>query len=80
MCTERKATGLFVVTSFLCDNAQYLNKSIYVVVRLNPGILLCFATGPGFNPQRRQLFSFLFFLSFSLKMLVYILLQALRFI
>ena len=22
MCTERKATGLFVLTSFLCDNAQ----------------------------------------------------------
>ena len=57
----------------------HINISIYVVVRLSPGIVLCFATGPGFNPQRRQLFSFLFSLV-SLKMLVYILLQALRFI
>ena len=23
MCTERKATGLFVLTSFLCDNESY---------------------------------------------------------
>ena len=43
--------------------------------------MLYFAMGPGFNPQRRQLFFFPFFSRFSLiplKVLVYILLQALR--
>ena len=34
-----------------------------MVVRLSPGIGLCFVTGPGFNSQRRQLFYFLFFAS-----------------
>ena len=48
-------------------SALHLNISIYVVMRLSPGIDLCFATGPGFNPQRRQLFFFPFFLSFLLK-------------
>ena len=30
MCTERKATGLFVLTDFLCDND---NSSFYEVIK-----------------------------------------------
>ena len=28
MCTERKATGLFVLADFLCDNAYYHVESV----------------------------------------------------
>ena len=34
MCTERKATGLFVLTSFLCDNDKIM-QSFYDVVILS---------------------------------------------
>ena len=37
MCTERKATGLFVLTSFLCDNgALVLSLHVHVPNVMEP--------------------------------------------
>ena len=36
MCTERKATGLFVLTSFRCDNALGLDRLSKLVSALKP--------------------------------------------
>ena len=67
-CIFLKAYCCFVrIKKYIVLSALHLNISIYVVVRLSPGIVLRFATGPGFNSQQRQLFFFPFFLSFLLK-------------
>ena len=55
--------GLGMTPIYGLKNGQI--KSLYVVVRLRAGIVLCFATGPGFNPQRRQLFLPFFLSRFS---------------
>ena len=34
VCTERKATGLFVLTSFLCDNDEILAHIVYAQKQL----------------------------------------------
>ena len=72
-CIFLKAYCCFVlIIKYILLSALHLNISIYVVLRLNAGIVLCFATGPGFNSQRRQLFSFLFFSLFSKDASLYI--------
>ena len=42
MCTERKATGLFVLTSFLCDNDSkqniVLRACVHIIWHINPQI------------------------------------------
>ena len=57
---EKPIVVLFVFKkkhSFQCAAFTY---SIYVAVRLSPWYFPCFARGPGFNPQRRHFFFFLF--------------------
>ena len=33
VCTERKATGLFVLTNFLCDNDTKVRKHLMILMK-----------------------------------------------